>query len=114
MGICLGKAAGHVMPHARDAQDCALSWHGPGPRHCLGGRAMQKKPPQRSHQARTIVVDFHAEATYGTLLGQGKAFIDVVVAFILSIGWLVRVGLAYSAVRDPALVDESGPGELQA
>jgi hypothetical protein len=48
---------------------------------------MQKQPTNRIRQARTIVVDFHDEATYRTLLGQGKAFIDVVVAFILSIGF---------------------------
>lgn len=34
-----------------------------------------------------MVVDFHDEATYVNVLGQGKAFIDLVVAFILSIGF---------------------------
>lgn len=46
-----------------------------------------QKPTKRSRQDRTIVVDFHDEATYVHLLGQGKGFIDLVVAFILSIGF---------------------------
>ena len=37
---------------------------------------MPKKQTHRRGQDRTIVVDFHDEATYVTLLGQGKAFKD--------------------------------------
>lgn len=47
---------------------------------------------QKSHlrQDRTIVVDFRDEATYFSLLDQSTAFIDFVVAFILSIGFQLR------------------------
>src|SRR5919106_4929950 len=38
-------------------------------------------------QNRTITVDFHDEATYFQLLGDGKAFIEFVLAFILSLGF---------------------------
>src|SRR6266576_2509825 len=36
---------------------------------------------------RTITVDFQNEATYFQLLGDGKAFVELVVAFILSLGF---------------------------
>jgi hypothetical protein len=36
---------------------------------------------------RTITVDFHDETTYSQLLGDGKAFIEFVLAFILSLGF---------------------------
>jgi hypothetical protein len=36
---------------------------------------------------RTITVDFHDEATYVQLLGDGKALVEWVMAFILSIGF---------------------------
>src|SRR4029077_2488042 len=35
---------------------------------------------------RTITVDFQNEATYMQLLGDGKAFVELVVAFILTLG----------------------------
>jgi len=38
-------------------------------------------------QNRTLTVDFHDEATYSQLLGDTKAFIECVLAFILSIGF---------------------------
>ena len=38
-------------------------------------------------QNRTLTVDFHDEATYLQLLGDGKAFIEFVLAFILSLGF---------------------------
>jgi hypothetical protein len=38
-------------------------------------------------QNRTITVDFHDESTYSQLLGDGKAFIEFVLAFILSLGF---------------------------
>jgi hypothetical protein len=43
----------------------------------------------RAHQTRenrTITVDFQHEATYMQLLGDGKAFVELVMAFILSLG----------------------------
>ena len=42
------------------------------------------KPPR---QNRTLTVDFHNETTYIALLGNAKAFIEVVLAFILSLGF---------------------------
>ena len=43
----------------------------------------------RAHQTRenrTITVDFQNEATYVQLLGDGQAFVELVMAFILSLG----------------------------
>jgi hypothetical protein len=39
---------------------------------------------------RTITVDFHDETTYVQLLGDGKAFVEWVMAFILSIGFQLK------------------------
>jgi hypothetical protein len=36
-------------------------------------------------QNRTLTVDFHDETTYSQLLGDGKAFVEFVLAFILSL-----------------------------
>ena len=36
---------------------------------------------------RTITVDFHNEATYGQLLDDTKAFVEFVLAFLLSTGF---------------------------
>lgn len=38
-------------------------------------------------QNRTITVDFHEHDTYSQVLGDGKAFIEFVLAFILSLGF---------------------------
>ena len=38
-------------------------------------------------QNRTITVDFNDETTYAQLLGDAKAFVEFVLAFILSIGF---------------------------
>jgi hypothetical protein len=35
---------------------------------------------------RTITVDFQNEATYFELLGNGKAFLECVMAFLLALG----------------------------
>jgi hypothetical protein len=51
---------------------------------------MQQPSPPRVREERTIVIDFHDEATYFGLLDQGKAFLDFVVAFILSTGFQLR------------------------
>src|SRR5215813_2239360 len=43
-----------------------------------------------AHQTRanrTITVDFHNEATYFQLLGDGKAFVECVLAFLLALGF---------------------------
>src|SRR5262252_1116748 len=36
---------------------------------------------------RTITVDFQNEATYFQLLGDGKAFVECVLAFLLALGF---------------------------
>jgi hypothetical protein len=36
---------------------------------------------------RTITVDFHDEATYVQLLGDSKAFVECVLAFLLAVGF---------------------------
>jgi hypothetical protein len=40
-----------------------------------------------TRQNRTITVDFHDETTYAELLGNTKAFLEVVFAFLLAIGF---------------------------
>ena len=40
----------------------------------------------RTRENRTITVDFQDETTYFQLLGDGKAFVELVLAFILSLG----------------------------
>jgi hypothetical protein len=40
-----------------------------------------------TRQNRTITVDFHDEATYAQLLGDTKAFIECVLAFLLALGF---------------------------
>src|SRR5919106_2160846 len=42
---------------------------------------------RQSRENRTITVDFQNEATYVQLLGDGKAFVELVMAFILSLGF---------------------------
>jgi hypothetical protein len=37
-------------------------------------------------QNRTITVDSHDEATYFQLLGDGKAFVELVLVFLLTLG----------------------------
>jgi hypothetical protein len=39
---------------------------------------------------RTITVDFHNETTYFQLLGDGKAFVECVLAFLLSLGFQLK------------------------
>jgi hypothetical protein len=45
----------------------------------------QAAKPTREN--RTITVDFRDEATYFQLLGDGKAFLECVLAFVLSLGF---------------------------
>src|SRR5437899_3125889 len=42
---------------------------------------------KRTRHNRTITVDFQNEATYFQLLGDGKAFVELVMAFLLSLGF---------------------------
>jgi hypothetical protein len=41
---------------------------------------------RQTRENRTITVDFHNEATYCQFLGDGKAFVECVVAFLLVLG----------------------------
>jgi len=43
-----------------------------------------------TRENRTITVDFRDEATYFQLLGDGKAFVESVIAFILALGFQLR------------------------
>src|SRR5262245_30059261 len=45
---------------------------------------------RQTRDNRTITVDFQHEATYFQLLGDGKAFVEVVMAFLLSIGFQLK------------------------
>src|SRR3989441_7120695 len=42
---------------------------------------------KRTRENRTITVDFHDKTTYAHLLGDGKAFVELVLAFLLSLGF---------------------------
>jgi hypothetical protein len=45
---------------------------------------------QPTRENRTITVDFRSEATYFQLLGDGKAFLECVIAFVLSLGFQLK------------------------
>ena len=45
---------------------------------------------RQTRENRTITVDFQHEATYFQLLGDGKAFVEFVIAFILSLGFQLK------------------------
>jgi hypothetical protein len=45
---------------------------------------------RQTRENRTITVDFQNEATYFQLLGDGKAFVECVMAFILSLGFQLK------------------------
>jgi hypothetical protein len=42
---------------------------------------------RRTRENRTITVDFRSEATYFQLLGDGKAFLECVLAFVMALGF---------------------------
>src|SRR5437764_5513576 len=43
-----------------------------------------------TRENRTITVDFQNETTYFQLLGDGKAFLECVIAFLLSLGFQLK------------------------
>jgi len=45
---------------------------------------------KRTRENRTITVDFRDEATYFQLLGNGKAFVECILAFVLSLGFQLK------------------------
>ena len=48
------------------------------------------EPATQTRENRTITVDFQNEATYLQLLGDGKAFVEWVLAFILALGFQLK------------------------
>src|SRR4051794_2657069 len=42
---------------------------------------------RQTRENRTLTIDFQNEATYFQLLGDGKAFLECVLAFVLSLGF---------------------------
>jgi hypothetical protein len=45
---------------------------------------------KRTRENRTITVDFQDETTYFQLLSDGKAFVELVLAFLLSLGFQLK------------------------
>ena len=45
---------------------------------------------RQTREDRTITVDFQHEAAYFQLLGDGKAFVEFAIAFILSLGFQLK------------------------
>jgi hypothetical protein len=45
---------------------------------------------RQTRENRTITIDFHDETTYVHLLNDGKAFVELVMAFILSLGFQLK------------------------
>ena len=49
-----------------------------------------RNPARQTRENRTITVDFQNEATYFQLLGDGKAFLECILAFVLSLGFQLK------------------------
>ena len=45
---------------------------------------------RQTRENRTLTIDFQNEATYFQLLGDGKAFLECVLAFVLSLGFQLK------------------------
>jgi hypothetical protein len=45
---------------------------------------------QPTRENRTVTVDFRSEATYFQLLGDGQAFLECVIAFVMSLGFQLK------------------------
>ena len=60
---------------------------------------------RQTRENRTITVDFQNEATYFQLLGDGKAFVECVLAFVLVLGLSAETQghLSRRWVPDPSL-----------
>src|SRR5678815_5087854 len=48
------------------------------------------KAAKQTRENRTVTVDFRDEATYFHLLGDGKAFLECVLAFLLALGFQLK------------------------
>src|SRR4030095_16667330 len=65
---------------------------------------------KRTRENRTITVDLRDGATYFQLLGDGKAFVELVMAFLLSLGFQLTQGeLSRRRVPDASLALPPGP-----
>src|SRR5215813_1465287 len=49
-----------------------------------------RSKPRQTRENRTITIDFQNEATYVHLLGDGKAFVELVIAVALSLGFQLK------------------------
>jgi hypothetical protein len=58
-----------------------------------------RNPAHQTRENRTITVDFQNEATYFQLLGDRKAFVELVLAFILSLGFQLKHQATYRGGR---------------
>jgi hypothetical protein len=56
---------------------------------------------RQTRENRTITIDFQNEATYMQLLGDGKAFLECVLAFVMSLGFQLRLLLDSRVVDVP-------------
>jgi hypothetical protein len=45
---------------------------------------------RQTRENRTITVDFRSEATYCQLLGDGKAFLECILAFVMALGFQLK------------------------
>jgi hypothetical protein len=54
---------------------------------------------RQPRENRTITVDFQHEATYFQLLGDGKAFVECVIAFLLALGFQLKHKATWSGGR---------------
>src|SRR5215475_2036519 len=53
-------------------------------------RVTMRTTARQTRENRTITVDFQDEATYFQLLGNGKAFLECVLAFLLALGFQLK------------------------
>jgi hypothetical protein len=49
-----------------------------------------RNPTHQTRDNRTITVDFRDEATYFQLLGDSKAFLECVLAFLMALGFQLK------------------------
>jgi hypothetical protein len=49
-----------------------------------------RNPARQTRENRTITVDFQSEAMYFQLLGDGKAFLECVLAFVMALGFQLK------------------------
>ena len=68
---------------------------------------------RQTRENRTITIDFQTEATYIRLLSDGKAFLECVLAFVMSLGFQLKHKATCGAVdasRATRIMSVSGWG----